>query len=501
MNQMSKLRWALIATSLLSGSALAATINCEVTPKNSVIADGQTLQLAATCTGGSLSSIDLLMNDTSVSGSVSLSDHVSGEAVYFTTPVGLAVSGAMFKVVGTPADGLDTFGSSTEAKVVVKSSSGAAVAATSGFTSTSADPAACGTANNTTVSSLPSNGALCQTGSKPALVVSAPTSYSWSCISLTGGAEANCYATRGVTYTVTTSVSGGNGTISSSQQVTGGNSATVTASPATNYNTSWSGSCGGTPSGNSYTTNAVNANCTVVASFSTAPAAVNGSCGSSNGGTFSTAPATNLCSAGTSSSVATNTSTYTWSCNGSNGGTNASCSATKTTTPPPTGGNDPGSGSWWPASNRLIADQTGTSTSKLSYVPGCLNGESASSGSNGCALNSTYDGFSFGPGNVLGVRYQSKSTVSTSPKYIKVNSAYGGAVSSSLNAWLSSNPASTFESTTTGCKGVYSAGNIYVITGSSYCQIQPNTRYYLFINDETGTETRYILDETSADFQ
>lgn len=60
------------------------------------------------------------------------------------------------------------------------------------------------------------------------------------------------------------------------------------------------------------------------------PVAVNGSCGSANGGTFSSAPTSNLCSAGTASTV---TGTYSWSCAGTNGGTTASCSASQTTTP------------------------------------------------------------------------------------------------------------------------------------------------------------------------
>jgi hypothetical protein len=56
------------------------------------------------------------------------------------------------------------------------------------------------------------------------------------------------------------------------------------------------------------------------------PVAVNGACGSANGTTASAAPSTNLCSAGTSSSVAGG-GPWTWSCGGSNGGTAASCSA------------------------------------------------------------------------------------------------------------------------------------------------------------------------------
>ena len=59
-----------------------------------------------------------------------------------------------------------------------------------------------------------------------------------------------------------------------------------------------------------------------------APSAINGFCGLSNGKTFSSAPTSNLCSAGTASSVS-GSGPWNWTCNGSNGGTNASCSANK----------------------------------------------------------------------------------------------------------------------------------------------------------------------------
>jgi prepilin-type N-terminal cleavage/methylation domain-containing protein len=53
---------------------------------------------------------------------------------------------------------------------------------------------------------------------------------------------------------------------------------------------------------------------------------VNGACGSANGQSFESAPSTNLCSAGTASSV-TGSGPWTWTCVGSNGGSTASCSA------------------------------------------------------------------------------------------------------------------------------------------------------------------------------
>jgi hypothetical protein len=76
------------------------------------------------------------------------------------------------------------------------------------------------------------------------------------------------------TFTVTSSVSGGNGSITpaGSQVVNGGTNVVFTLSPAPNYHVAnVDGTCGGTLSGpgnTTYTTNAVSANCTVVAHFS-----------------------------------------------------------------------------------------------------------------------------------------------------------------------------------------------------------------------------------------
>ncbi|HPI39628.1 MAG TPA: hypothetical protein PLJ21_02420, partial [Pseudobdellovibrionaceae bacterium] len=56
---------------------------------------------------------------------------------------------------------------------------------------------------------------------------------------------------------------------------------------------------------------------------------------------------------------------------------------------------DPGVGSWLPLGtpDRLIADQSGQSVSKVSYVPGCLNGNNIISASaSGCGGNSIFEG-------------------------------------------------------------------------------------------------------------
>jgi len=56
-------------------------------------------------------------------------------------------------------------------------------------------------------------------------------------------------------------------------------------------------------------------------------ASVSGTCGSANGSSFSIAPTSNLCSAGSATSV-TGTGPWVWTCTGLNGGTDSSCTAT-----------------------------------------------------------------------------------------------------------------------------------------------------------------------------
>ena len=76
-----------------------------------------------------------------------------------------------------------------------------------------------------------------------------------------------------LTYSVTSSVAGGNGSISplGAQTVNAGATAVFTLTPSANYHVgSVDGTCGGVlsgPNNTTYTTNAVNANCTVVAHF------------------------------------------------------------------------------------------------------------------------------------------------------------------------------------------------------------------------------------------
>ncbi|MDZ7585621.1 MAG: hypothetical protein U0938_12450 [Thiobacillus sp.] len=445
MNLFKSTRWMAIAIGLLSGPALAAT-SCLITPAHSIITEGQTLQLTAVCTGTALTSIEWKMSDTavvpevvtSVTGSVSLPDYVAGDPINYTTPVGLGdakeTQEFVFTVGGAPATV-----TSTSARVVVKPSSAVlAVAKYGSSANTSKTPGACGTADGSAVTAMPTGTAQCAIGSAPALPISGPQSFTWSCLSLTGGAEASCYAMRGYTVTAT---AGNNGSISpATQGVTSGGTASVSATPASGYSAVISG-CGGTQSGNNFTTGPVTANCTVTASFTNAPVA--GTCGSAAGATTTSEPSANLCSSGSASGVSPATAAYSWSCAGANGGANASCTAPRAYTVSATAGangsispaskdvvgntsttftvapatgyaaavsgcggtlsggtyttgaitaactvtasfaqqtvslTDPGSGLWVPpnTSNRLIADQSGPTAAYLSsYVPGCLNG-------------------------------------------------------------------------------------------------------------------------------
>ena len=452
--------WAAVAVGLgvAGGNAFAAAITCTVTPAYAILTEGQALQLEAMC-DGALADVDWKMDGVSVTGPITLTSHAANTPIYYTSPVGLGASADPFKftVSGTPANGQDTFGSSTEATIWVKPSSAVVAKAANPGSTTPTTPvdAQCGSANNQAVTAMPSNGQMCTTG-KPALPVSGPQSFSWSCVSPNGGADASCYAIRG--YTVTASA-GMNGSVSpTSQGVASGGTATFTASPNSGYSAAFTSTCDGTQTGNTFTTGPVTQNCTVTVSFNNQP--VNGACGSANSVPTAVAPSTGLCSTGSASSVVANTNTYTWSCNGSNGGSNQSCAAprqydvtatagangsispatrtvtagsTTTFTVTPASGytasvsgcggtlsgttyttgaitgtctvtasfsqsqtptSDPGNGLWLPpnTTDRAIVDRGGSQSLWVSYVPGCVNGGVASNSSTGCAASASYSG-------------------------------------------------------------------------------------------------------------
>jgi hypothetical protein len=327
MNLLKSKHWLAIGLGSLSGPALAAAITCTVTPPHSIITEGQTLQLQADC-NGAFSDVNWSMDGTSVTGNVTLSGHAAGHPIYYTTPVGLgdSVNPFVFTLAGTPANGSDTFAGAS-AEVLVKPSSAVLARAAGSETPTNPLDAACGTANGTAVTAMPTNGEQCVLAKgKPALAISGPTAFTWSCVSLTGGAEANCSAVRGYTVTFNEGTNPALGSLSStSEPVAAGGTATVTATVGSN-SVSFVSSCGGAQNGTSFTTGPVNSNCTVTANYSNSPTAA--ACGSANTVATLASPTTGLCATGTLlGNVANGTGQFTWTCDGPNGGMDASCTA------------------------------------------------------------------------------------------------------------------------------------------------------------------------------
>lgn len=583
MNILKTRHWVAIALGALSGPALAAPVDCTVTPEHSIVVEGDSLTMQAVC-NGALDSIEWKMDGVSVTGVVPAPGHAAGDSIYFTTPVGLGGANSyLFTVTGTAAGANDTFGTSTSARVTVKPASAVVAKAAGAGTPTEPIPAACGTPPGAAVQSMPTGLAQCNPG-KPALAVSGPQSFTWSCMSLNGGAEANCYALRG--YTVSATVGANGSLVGISPEgggVAAGGSATITVQPALNYSAAFSSPCGGTPSGNSFTTGPVNSDCNVNVTFSNTP--VNGACGSASNTTpVTSAPNANLCLTGDATAIAEGTAQahrYTWGCNGRNGGTDTSATAcqapmgymvttsagangtisasktvaggtTTTFTVTPNagymasasgcGGNlsggtyttgqimsactvsatfsvmtvsttDPGIGAglWVPPNMpaRTVADQSGDETWKLSYVPGCLNGQKSINSSSGCAAQASYTGtiagtttshtVTTGSPKQLVLRYRSTPTAGSSLKYIRTRSFDGGNVGVNMRVWLSTDPTATYESLPAACKQT-SSRTPTVITGPGYCPISPNTTYYYGMDYDITTDLRFSVDETGADF-
>lgn len=118
----------------------------------------------------------------------------------------------------------------------------------------------------------------------------------------------------------------------------------------------------------------------------------NGVCGSSNGGTFPTAPIINLCSTGTATSV-TGSGPWNWSCQGSNGGTTATCSAQKESIPEPVNGvcgsSNGGTFSAIPTTNLCSA---GTATTVTGSGPWSWSCQGSNNGTNvTCSANKSVE--------------------------------------------------------------------------------------------------------------
>ena len=165
---------------------------------------------------------------------------------------------------------------------------------------------ACGSSNGANLTSAPTTN-LCSAGNASAVGGSGP--WNWTCAASGGGTGASCSAQLQV-----------NGSCGPA------NGLPVSAAPTTNLcsagsastvsgNGPWAWSCLGSHGGS-----------TSSCSAPRTQQVVNGSCGLANGVPVSTAPTTNLCSAGSPSTVS-GTGPWDWSCTGSAGGNTASCSA------------------------------------------------------------------------------------------------------------------------------------------------------------------------------
>ena len=189
----------------------------------------------------------------------------------------------------------------------------------------------CGSANAQSFAIAPATN-LCSAGTSSSVTGSGP--WSWTCTGNNGGTSASASCSANIqTYTTTATVSGDYGTVTCTSPVNSGTTSTCTVTPSTGYQlatfTDNSVDKKSSVTGGSYSIANVTTNHTIAATFSLIPPTpVNGSCGTSNNGTFSIAPATNLCSAGTSTTV-TNSGTgpWKWLCNGTNGGNVDSCAA------------------------------------------------------------------------------------------------------------------------------------------------------------------------------
>ena len=196
---------------------------------------------------------------------------------------------------------------------------------TAAFVTAAINDAQCGSAHAVATPTAPTAN-LCSPGF-PTPVTSGVNSFNWGCNVEGGGANTTCSAPRQYTVTAT---AGANGTMSCTTPVIGGTTSSCTATPAGGFTTVSISGCNGTATAagvNTYTTGTVAADCTVNATFTAVIVPVNGTCGSANGVPSLVAPSANLCNAGTASTVASGTNSFTWTCNGSSGGTNASCAA------------------------------------------------------------------------------------------------------------------------------------------------------------------------------
>lgn len=292
----------------------------------------------------------------------------------------------------------------------------------------------CGTADSTTVplTGQPTSNQ-CSAGSFVAGSTTDPATEAWTCTGSNNGTTATCAAPRG--YRVTPSAAGANGSINpNTEQIVAYNQTKVfTVTADTGYVPTVTGTCGGSGT-TSYTTNAIQANCTVSATFS-------------------------------------------------QGGTSSSCAAKW-------------AGLWLPpgTSNVYVVDQMGTrgtqTRGSINYLPGCANELSSNNSYSGCAISPSYSGTVCGTNtsatltmtsnNIMSVRYTSNAQAENSVGAFSLTSAGNGNVMHLTQMWLSTTPGAAYSSVPTSC-AASTAGMPNIYTGPGYCPVKSNADYYLNI--------------------
>ncbi|MFA5013366.1 MAG: hypothetical protein WC520_02255 [Candidatus Paceibacterota bacterium] len=173
---------------------------------------------------------------------------------------------------------------------------------------------ACGSSNKQYYYTKPTTN-LCNTGTPGSVLASGSNSWLWQCNGSNGGSNMGCFAYQKI-----------NGNCGSA------NGSSVPTKPTTNLCLAGTASSVNGSGPWTWTCNGINNGTSVSCSANKSTPVVNGNCGSADGSTVSAKPTTNLCSAGSASTV-NGSGPWTWICAGSGGGSTDSCSANKSAPP------------------------------------------------------------------------------------------------------------------------------------------------------------------------
>ncbi len=288
--------------------------SCQVEPKYTVIAEGQAIELTASCTVA-ITGFTWKLDDKPLENGIT-ANILPGTTIKFVTPAALGVGDWPFTFEATHSGPEPNLIATAEVQV---GSSNALAIVTNANAQNKAQfgvaDGTCGDAAGGSATAMPSGADQCTAGT-PSLMITNPTQFTWTCAGTAGGTDASCYAIKGFTVTAT---AGSHGTVSpATQPVAAGATATISVNPDQGYSASASG-CGGSLSGGVFTTGPITSNCSVTASFNNLP--VNGQCGNASSTTPVTdTPTANLCNTGSATAVSLVTGTYQWTCSGANGG-------------------------------------------------------------------------------------------------------------------------------------------------------------------------------------